>query len=542
MKKSFLAITLVVTMMATLVMGNTVSHASENAVTITLNGTVVESDVAAYINEDGRTMVPVRLVSEALGASVDWDEVNRQVTITKEGVLLTLTIDETSYKLDDQEMTMDTAPVIVDGRTMVPVRFVSEALGINVGWNATSYTVVLSDAVLQDTSYTIVTTGQESSYDNEGNVITPSEGDDYYGQDADYASAEFSFTTNGDGTVTDNNSGLMWQAVPSNDQMTYAEAVEYCENLVFAGYDDWRIPTTKEMFNLSDFSTGWPFLDQDYFDFPTATTTDMPGGDGGPQGGMPAGADKEAGASLLEGDSGETEAMMPPPPSGDEASDDGSVAKGQGQFWTDYYAVTTDEAFSPAAFGVNHATGHIKAYPAEVGGNMGKYVRAVRGDATAVNDFVDQGDGTVIDEATGLMWMQDDAGLALEWDEALAYAEAFDYAGYDDWRLPDVKELQSIVDYSGVYPAIDQSVFTLTELEDNEFYYYWTNTSAYFSTDLPGYGYAWYVAFGYAVDNEGNDTHGAGGVRFSPKYTESTYAGEGGDNILNSVRLVRTVD
>lgn len=48
--------------------------------------------------------------------------------------------------------------------------------------------------------------------------------------------------------------------------------------------------------------------------------------------------------------------------------------------------------------------------------------------------------------------------------------------------------------------------------------------------------------FEYAVDNEGNDTHGAGAVRFSPKYTESTFAGEGGDNIINSIRLVRNVD
>jgi hypothetical protein len=429
---------------------------------------------------------------------------------------------------------------------MVPLRFVLESFGQNVkvGFSKKSVAITNEDKP----SYTMVTTGQANTYDNDGNVIETNIGDSYYGQDADYASAEFSFTTNGDGTVTDNNTGLMWEVVPMSGHLSYDEAVEYCENLELGGYDDWRLPTNKELFNLSDFSTGWPFLDQNYFEFATDDTDSMV--DGSPQGGSPqgdsdsemtevAGADKAAGASLLETDTEEGN-DAPPPPSGD--SDDGSVSKSEGQFWTQYYYAGTTHGGMASAFGVNHATGHIKAYPAEVGGVMGKYVRAVRGDtSTCTNDFVDNGDGTITDEATNLMWMQNDAGLALEWDEALEYAENFEYAGYDDWRLPDVKELQSIVDYSGVYPAINQSYFTTTELEDNEFYYFWTSTSAYFSTELPDNAYAWYVAFGYAVDNEGEDTHGAGAVRFSPKYTESPYAGEGGDNILNSIRLVRNI-
>ncbi len=127
-------------------------------------------------------------------------------------------------------------------------------------------------------------------------------------------------------------------------------------------------------------------------------------------------------------------------------------------------------------------------------------------------------------------------------EDALSYAEDFEYAGYDDWRLPDIKELQSIVDYSGSYPAIDPTYFNTTELAENENYYFWSSTSAYFSTELPDNGYAWYVAFGKAVGDDGEDSHGAGAVRFSPKYLESDFAGEGGDNILNSVRLVRDAD
>jgi hypothetical protein len=79
--------------------------------------------------------------------------------------------------------------------------------------------------------------------------------------------------------------------------------------------------------------------------------------------------------------------------------------------------------------------------------------------------------------------------------------------------VPNVKELQSIVDYSGVYPAIDQSYFNITDDDA----YFWSSTSAFFSPNTPGYYYAWYLAFGYAVDGEGNDSHGAGAVRFDTK-------------------------
>lgn len=137
---------------------------------------------------------------------------------------------------------------------MVPVRFVSEALGQNVAWDSVDNVVVLTNKV--DYNFTVVTTGQSSSYDNEGLVITPVEGQAYYGQDADYSNPVFSFTNNGNEIVTDNNTNLMWQQIPSDDQMTYEQAVEYCENLVLGGYDDWRLPTSKEMFNLSDFSEG----------------------------------------------------------------------------------------------------------------------------------------------------------------------------------------------------------------------------------------------------------------------------------------------
>lgn len=356
--------------------------------------------------------------------------------------------------------------------------------------------------------YIVVDTGQDACSDHDGVEITcPQEGEDYFGQDAQYDGAQMSYTDNGDGTVTDNVTGLMWEQTPTNtsaaDGMSWQEAYDYCESLELAGYDDWRLPTTKELFSISDFTQGWPYLNTTYFDLAIQN----------------------------------------------------EISKDE-QYWADLYVGTTVEGgTSGAAFGVNHVTGHIKAYAATVSGQMGNFVRAVRGGNYGVNDFVDNGDGTITDRASGLMWQQDDGGQTMDWPAALIYAESATTAGYDDWRLPNVKELQSIVDYTksptatdaaNVGPAIDTDYFDITMLpggttnHENDYGYYWTSTSAYFGGDSLEYYYAWYVAFGTAVDDDGNDFHGAGGARFDTK-VEGGPLGEGGERYYNYVLLVRGV-
>jgi len=352
-------------------------------------------------------------------------------------------------------------------------------------------------------SYPLVDTGQAACYDANGDKIDcPEPGEAFSGQDAQFDGNQPGFTDNGDGTVTDNVTGLMWQQTPDNRGLSYQKAVDYCESLALAGYDDWRIPTLKELFSISDFSKGWPYLNTDYFDI--------------------------AGTSVSK----------------DE------------QYWTQEYVGTTVEGGSNAAFGVNHGTGHIKAYPAGASGPMGNYVRAVRGNSYGVNEFVDNGDGTVTDNATGLMWQQADSGSGLDWENALAYADGATLAGYDDWRLPNIKELQSTVDYThspsasdaaNLGPAIDTDYFQITELPsgttnyDTDYGYFWSSTSAYFGTNSPEYYYAWYVAFGTAGDDDGNDMHGAGAVRFDTK-SEGGPLGEDGERYYNYVRLVRNAD
>ena len=314
---------------------------------------------------------------------------------------------------------------------------------------------------------------------------------------------KFILPDNGDGTVTDNVTGLTWQQTPDSGHYSWTEALTYCDSLELGGVNDWRMPSLKELYSISDFSAGWPYLDMTYFDL---TTNE-------------------------------------------------SISKDE-QYWADnYYVGKTSEGQYDAAFGVNHATGHIKAYPALVTGPMAKRVRCVSGDTYGVNQFVENGDGTITDEATGLMWMQADSGESMDWEAALAYAQTQNEAntlGYSDWRLPNVKELQSIVDYDyapdaqdSAYdgPALDP-MFSVSEITNEagiaDYPYYWTSTSARFQSNGDFY-YAWYVAAGRAVDGEGNDSHGAGAVRFDTKHEDGP-AGEGGERYYNYVRLVRGGD
>ncbi len=376
------------------------------------------------------------------------------------------------------------------------------ACGGDGGSSATTSSDVDTDTTTTISYYAIVDTGQDSCYDEDGAEITcPLENEDFYGQDAQYSGIVASYTNNEDGTVTDNITGLMWQKTPASSGLSWEEAVDYCNSLELGGFSDWRMPTTKELFSISDFSQGWPYLNTTYFDI--------------------------AGSSVSK----------------DE------------QYWADYYVGTTVEGGSAAAFGVNHGTGHIKAYSANVSGPMGNYVRAVRGNSYGVNDFVDNNDGTVTDNATGLMWQQADSEIGLDWPAALEYAKNATIGGYSDWRLPNVKELQSIVDYTrspsasnadNLGPAIDTDYFQTTELPSGttnyspDYGYFWTSTSAYFGGDSSEYYYAWYVAFGTAVDGDGSDFHGAGAVRFDTKI-EGGPLGEGGERYYNYARLVRDI-
>ena len=258
--------------------------------------------------------------------------------------------------------------------------------------------VTIANSVVEPGSYVIVDTGQEDCYDDEGNVITaPQPGDAFYGQDGQYDGVPFAFEDNGDGTVTDLNTGLTWQQTPSDVSMSYEEALEYANSAELGGYDDWRLPTAKELFSLSNFSEGWPYLDTEYFDLVGAAEGGPPEGTTGPTDGEPTdGLPPEDGAPTdglpPEDGAPPEDSLAPEDVPGDETTET-EVTKDE-QYWATYYVGTT-HGNQESAFGVNAATGHIKTYPAEVSGQFGNYVRLVRGDIYGENSFVDNGDGTV---------------------------------------------------------------------------------------------------------------------------------------------------
>jgi Protein of unknown function (DUF1566) len=365
-------------------------------------------------------------------------------------------------------------------------------------------------------SYPIVDTEVKNSYTDFDITSILSEGDAFYGQDANYSGNKPSYTNNEDGTITDNVTGLMWEK-DMGEKITFEEAYSKANNSSLGGYTDWRVSSLKEVYSLILF-TGQVkgaqaidlFIDTDYFNQPLG--------------------DVSIGEREIDA-----------------------------QTWssTEYVGLTMNA--DETVFGVNFVDGRIKGYPKykkKTGNANTMYFRMVRNNTEyGKNKFVDNGDGTVSDNATGLMWQKADDGNGRDWEDSLEYAENLELATYSDWRLPNAKELQSIVDYSRSpqttqSPAIDP-VFETTEINDPEgnfgqYPFFWTGT-----THLDGanpYASAVYVAFG---DGQGKmngtlmDVHGAGCQRSDPKSGDINdypqFWGPQGDvrYVYNYVRCVR---
>ena len=361
-------------------------------------------------------------------------------------------------------------------------------------------------------------TDQSLCYDNTSQITCPSAGASFHGQDAQYDGHAPAYQDNGDGTVTDLNTGLMWQQDPG-DKVTYDEAVAGAASFSLAGHDDWRLPSIKELYSLILFSGGdpssypWsdpsyltPFIDDDVFTF-------------------------------QYGDTGAGERLI------------------DSQWVTSSVYLETVMGGQECFFGVNFADGRIKCYPTAPFKTY--FVIHVRGgSAYGINDFVDDGDGTVTDQTTHLMWQQDDNGAGVIWEDALAYCEDLSLGGHDDWRLPNAKELQGIVDYTrspgttgsaAIDPVFDVTSI-VNEAGQTDYPYFWSGTT---HADWQGGGTsAAYVSFGRALgywQNQWQDVHGAGAQRSDPKSGDpDAYPyghGPQGDaiRIYNFVRCVRDV-
>lgn len=113
-----------------------------DAITVTLDGQTMAFDVQPVIVSD-RTLVPLRAIFEALGAEVQWYEETRTVKATKADTEVTLVIDGEAY-INGELASLDVPAMIVNDRTLVPIRFVSEAMGCQVDWVGANQTVVIT--------------------------------------------------------------------------------------------------------------------------------------------------------------------------------------------------------------------------------------------------------------------------------------------------------------------------------------------------------------------------------------------------------------
>ena len=370
-------------------------------------------------------------------------------------------------------------------------------------------------------TYKVVNTGQDKCYNNTREISYPKSHQSFYGQDAEYISNIPRYKDNSDGTITDINTGLMWSKAVDETKVSLSEAKNIAKEMTLGGYKDWRVPSIKELYSLIDFrgytgfsknrsftsvpSNAIPFINTDYFDFKYGNTNN-----------------------------------------GERYIDAQWLTK------TKYVSTTMNNA--ETLFGVNFADGRIKGYGYKKNGYIRKkfYARYVRGNKNyGKNNFIDNQNRTITDKATGLMWAKYDSGKGMTWEAALKYTDNLELDGYKDWRLPNAKELQSIVDYTRSpdttsSPAIN-SIFKTSSITNEagvkDYPFFWTSTT-HLDGPSPGSNAA-YFSFGRAIGQMHGtvmDVHGAGAQRSDPK-TGSPQLGHGpqGDarRINNFVRCVR---
>ena len=109
-------------------------HAEEKPISVVLNGKEMKFDVPPMLMND-RTMVPLRAIFEALGAKVDYDDTTKKITATLGNTVVTLRVDTPAMYVNGSEHMLDMPATVVDGRTLVPVRAVSEAFNCEVTWD-----------------------------------------------------------------------------------------------------------------------------------------------------------------------------------------------------------------------------------------------------------------------------------------------------------------------------------------------------------------------------------------------------------------------
>lgn len=306
-------------------------------------------------------------------------------------------------------------------------------------------------------TFILADSGQHECYDDEGGVIpTPAKGQPFYGQDGTSVIHPLSgtrlrqggFETEANASwdegfrmVLDNNTGLIWETKSpltqdlnyAGNKYTFQQAQNYAagmNEIAYGGFTDWRLPNREELRSIVDYGKYSPSL-------MNAFGSDCP-----PE-----------------------------------------------FFWShDSYGPNPD-----LMWGIYFAFGCGICYPKD-----NRYaVRVVRGGCNpAFGDagsrcFTDNGDGTVSDINSGLMWMKDETP-ELNWNDAMSYCNSLELAGYKDWRLPSIREIGTLIDISFKDKCwFDKASFPGTKTKPLGFY--WAS-STYAST------FGWGVNFQFGYD------------------------------------------
>jgi len=265
-----------------------------------------------------------------------------------------------------------------------------------------------------------------------------------FGEDNDYTINSPSYTDNGNGTITDNVTGLMWQQLDGGE-MTIENAPNYCSSLTLGGYTDWRLPTPIESFSILNLQRNNPAMNTTYF-----------------------------------------------PSSG-----------------ADYWWTNTFQANDNTKVWCTNAGGGIgnkpKSETISAGGTKSYHVRAVRDiviPTTLANHYTDNSDGTITDNLTQLVWQKVPNANPLTWEQAITYAEGLTLAGASDWRLPNIKELQSLNDESVTNPSVNSNYFSAIGVKN-----YWSSTTLLPNPNNLTSAWYWNTQFGITTYDTKTNTN-----------------------------------
>jgi hypothetical protein len=222
-----------------------------------------------------------------------------------------------------------------------------------------------------------------------------------FGEDSDYSINPPAFIKHNNGTVTDTVTGLMWQQ-GDGGEMTVEKARIYADTLTLAGYTNWRLPTAQEAYSIVNHNRPNPAFDITVF------------------------------------------------------SNTG------GEYWWTNDVQVNDATKIWVVNGGGGIGNHAKTETLSAGGTKkyhARVVRDVRTPQTAIPQFTDLGNNTVRDNLTGLIWQKTPNPDTLTWENALQYAENLTLGNASDWRLPNIKEVQSISDVALIAPSVSTTFF-----------------------------------------------------------------------------------